>query len=724
MSSPVPLKAAVYLYHKGTQENWLTSRVSNGMLSTAKTKPEASKWVIEKQGLYYTIRLMNTSKYLAAKSVTATGDCTAVLMGTPSGTSHLWNISKSGTGIRIGTVAACRERGVNVKQFLKIANVGGSHLELASKDSDVFYVVLANATTARPVTVRPGGTPTPVGTVGMRMQPVTEIPKIVTIEPYLRPRYYLAPSVIPTGVGKEGSVTMSVSRSFWYTQPTQNTISFLTSPTGAHVSVDRTCSSPILYNGVLTTRGRFYVASVRGAQGYVLKTEKNACGDGRARYLVTHTNGRPGVSKNPPTQKTLQQYLWRFTVGSVTAPPETVPSTSVPTDAPTSPIQTQPSIPIPPPTTLPTFIPDTRRPVDPTLSPTFAPTLPPEEPALPTFGPTFAPTNAPTTIPTFEPIPTLTPTGSPTDSPTFMPTDSPTFMPTDSPTGSPTFMPSESPTSSGGPGGMFPGSININIEDRGKWGNDRVVFPYPVAPDLLLASNPDGSLVLQEPTATAETTVSPSTGEPENPDDIEEGDGDVLIPEFEGDDGGADGEGSADGEGGDGGEGRRGEEVWEDEPFWTMPRIALALIAFIVIAIIAYFVYTSYASSNGSGNKGNGSTTPNATGTNATGTNVTGTNATRTNVTGTNATGTNATGTNATGTSTTATNTGRGGNTNTTRGTNGVLNALNGLAPPANNLGNLGDFGAGDNGTMDTFGDGFNDFANVNDIGPPPPTGR
>jgi hypothetical protein len=253
----------------------------------------------------------------------------------------------------------------------------------------------------------------------------------------------------------------------------------------------------------------------------------------------------------------------------------------------------------------------------------------------------------------------------------------------------------------GGGGGGFPGgSININIEDARKWGNDRVVFPYPVAPDLLLTSNTDGSLALPDITAAAETTVSPSTapdasGDPENQDESggEDAEGDVLFPDF------------ADGDEEDGDEEDDAARAMgmDSEPFWTMPRIALALVAFIVIAIVAYYAYESYAASNGNNGNGNGSKNGAATTTNAG----------RGNGITNGARGT---------TSTTS-----GGNTGNAGRSNSVnigANALNGLAPPANGLGNLGDFGTGDAGNVDAFGDGFNDFANVNDIGPPPPTGR
>ena len=175
-----------------------------------------------------------------------------------------------------------------------------------------------------------------------------------------------------------------------------------------------------------------------------------------------------------------------------------------------------------------------------------------------------------------------------------------------------------------------------------------MVFPYPVAPDLLLASSPDGSLMLEAPTAPAESATAAPSESAAADDGGAEGDEDVIIPAFEDEEEEEEEEG--DGQG-------------DTDEFWTPPRYALAFIAFIVVVLIAYFVYQSYTGA-GNGKNSNGSG-------------------------------------------------------------NAAVALANGtapsLTPPANDLGTLA---PNDFGDVDTFGDGFNDFANVGDIGPPPPTGR
>ena len=111
-------------------------------------------------------------------------------------------------------------------------------------------------------------------------------------------------------------------------------------------------------------------------------------------------------------------------------------------------------IPIPDPTTMPTFVPTT-----PTASPTFTPTLEPSE--IPTFSPTarpsVTPTTKPSTVPTVQPsaVPTVFPTTQPTtNEPTLAPSDVPSFAPTFDPSAEPspspssnvTFVPTASPT--------------------------------------------------------------------------------------------------------------------------------------------------------------------------------------------------------------------------------------------------------------------------------------
>jgi hypothetical protein len=97
----------------------------------------------------------------------------------------------------------------------------------------------------------------------------------------------------------------------------------------------------------------------------------------------------------------------------------TVP-TSLPTNAPTQPINT------PKTTTIPTSLP-TNAPTIPTFLPTNAVTIPPFIPTIQPFIPTSLPTNAPTIPPFIPTIPPFIPTNAPTSIPTRKPP--PTFSP-------------------------------------------------------------------------------------------------------------------------------------------------------------------------------------------------------------------------------------------------------------------------------------------------------
>ena len=610
-SSPIPLKTSLFIYTKGAKQSWLTGTVSNKSIQLSTSKTKALKLVAERAGNYYTLRVYGIKKYLAAGNPSgAAADCTAVFTTNPKGMEHHWNIVTTSTGMRISTVQPCTERGKRVVQFLKVVpSSSGGHLELASKDSDIFFSISANssgpgtAPTPRPVT----GTPAPSGSTGqLKIQSAPQIPKIITIEPYNRPGYFLGPKSMATNEN-DGSLQVAPSRVLWYTDATSTTTSIsmrAVQYNGPSLGVNSTCASPIL-SRISGGSTRFIIGTVSGYNGFIIRTS-TVCNDNKYKYLVIHTNGSPGVSSNAPTSKTIQQHLWRFSIGATQTP--------------------TPDITIAPITRSPTTIPPV------TYRPTTTPTpdtFPPLTPA-----PTFQPTVGPVPIPTIRPVPTLTaiPTYAPTESPTFAPTEIPTFAPTERPT-LPPLSPTPSPTNSPGGGS---GPININI-DAGR--PDRVVFPYPVTPDLLLA-NPDGSL-----NATGGLmTDAPSTTPTALPSETALPDGDLILPQFE------DGESeeNSDDEGDD-------ETVYTG--LWTTPVILISILVLLTVFIGGYYLYNTSQSTSTNTSSGNA-----------------------------------------------------GGSNNAL--TNTLNNSLN--APLNTGTPNLG--GA------DTFGDGFNDFANVENIGPPPPT--
>ena len=564
MSAPVPLKKGLQLYHKGTQVNWLTSkRNSQKQIHVTPSKSDAIRWVVEQVGTHFTIRVMNTKNFLAAGSLKAGGDCTAIITASPTGMSHHWKITRSGVGIKISTVQPCLESGKKVVQYLKVSSAGGPHLELASRDSGTFVAVLPpTAQTPRPVTTKPAVTtpaPAPASTP-LRITNVSQIPKTMAIESYLRPKYFVAPNVLPSQ-GREGSLHISSSRSSWFTLPSPYGISVHSgSIKGPFISVAADCSRPILDIGALDARSRFQIGTVSGYDGFVLRTSAGACADGKTRFLVTHSNGAIGVGTAGPTSKNIHQYLWRFSVGAIMPTPNvTLPSTPYPNNPMPTPNITLPSTPYPnnPMPTPNISSPETPSPPYP-LDPTPTP-----DPNV--FGPSPTPF-------------TLTPT----------------------PTGKPDI------------------NINIGVDPNSN------LFPYPVAPDLLIGVNPDGE-VTATPTPGPDATTEPATATED--EEVEVG-WDAEEEETE--------EGA-------------------DEGFWTLPRIGMALVAFILVSIAGYYIYKNMS---GSGNKNTLNNKP------------------------------------------------TGGNNNVTP-MNTSTNA---------NLGNLGG--------NDAFGDGFDEFANVGNIGPPPPTTR
>ena len=610
-SSPIPLKTSLFIYTKGAKQSWLTGTVSNKSIQLSTSKTKALKLVAERAGNYYTLRVYGIKKYLAAGNPGGTAaDCTAVFTTNPKGMQHYWNVVTTSTGMRISTVQPCTERGKKVVQFLKVVpSSSGGHLELASKDSDIFFSISANssgpgtAPTPRPVT----GTPARSESTGqLKIQSAPQIPKIITIEPYNRPGYFLGPKSMATN-DTDGSLQAATSRVLWYTDATSTSTSIsmrVVQFNGPSLGVSPTCASPIL-SRISSGSTRFIIGTVSGYNGFIIRTS-TVCNDNKYRYLVLHTNGTPGVSPNAPTSKTIQQHLWRFSIGATLTP---TPDITI------APIQT-PSI---PPTTF-----------QPTTTPT-PDTFPPLTPA-PTFQPTFGPTIIPTMMPTYSP--TEVPTIAPTESPTFAPTESPTFAPTESPTFAPTESPtlpplSSTPSPTNPPGGGS-GPININI-DAGR--PDRVVFPYPVTPDLLLA-NPDGSL-----NATGGLmTDAPSTTPTALPSETALPDGDLILPQFE------------DGESEENSDDEEDDTVYTG--LWTTPVLLISILVLLTVFIGGYYLYNKSQS-------------------------------TSTNTSSVNAGGSN----------------------------NALTNTLNNsLNAPLNT------------GTPDTFGDGFNDFANVENIGPPPPT--
>ena len=585
-ATPVPLKKGLQLYNKATRVNWLTSQVNSlKQMHVSPSKEDAVKWVVERAGSHFTIRIMNTKKFLAAGSPKATADCTAIL----SSKAYLWNITRTSNGIKIATTQPCLENGRKVVQFLKVSSVGGAHLELASKDGGTFVAVVppngqhpTGAPPTRPI--HPTTTPAPHHPVSdkLRITKATQVPKVVIIEPYLQPRSYVGPKTLPAQ-GREGSLQVSPTQAIWFTLPSQFGVSIHSgSIHGPHIAVTTDCSRPILEMGALTPRSRFQVGTIAGYDGFILRTSTGACRDNKARFLVRHSNGAIGVGTAGPTSKTINQYLWRFIVGTVTPTPSPGPPTTSPfplTSPPptTSPFPMTPSP--PPPTTSPFPYPLTPSPPSPTTSP-----FPIKKPTRPHHKNPFPDSLTPSP-PTTTPFPD--PTNSAQDSSSDM-------------------------------------NINLNIDSD----NPQVMFPYPVAPDLLLDVSTPQSTVASETTTTPAPTDAPT---------------DPAIDDYVADDEIID----------------DGEDDGEDPPeqFWTTARIGMALVAFILAGIAGYYIYKNM----------NGSTN------------------------------------------------------NSTNNTNNTFKNNTSNTPPGNvntstnaNLGNLGG--------NDSFGDGFDDFANVRNMGPPPPT--
>eukprot|EP00980_Cylindrotheca_fusiformis_P002576 scaffold609_cov130-Cylindrotheca_fusiformis.AAC.12 len=130
--------------------------------------------------------------------------------------------------------------------------------------------------------------------------------------------------------------------------------------------------------------------------------------------------------------------------GDITPAPSRVP-TNLPSASPTIQLSQLPSE-VPPTTSRPTFLLNTKSTPPPTPGPTPSPTAPPNPDPTPppTKLPTLEPSPPPTTNPT--PPPTRRPTPSPTAPPNPDPTPPPTQQPTKSPTPPPTPEPTPSPT--------------------------------------------------------------------------------------------------------------------------------------------------------------------------------------------------------------------------------------------------------------------------------------
>jgi hypothetical protein len=625
-------KKVMHIFQKGTQVKWLTSkRDGTKQIRVSSAKGDAAKWVVEQVGQYFTIRILNTKNFLAAGSLTSNGDCTAVFTSKPIGKSHHWRITSTNAGLKIRTVQPCIERGKKVVQFLKVA--GGSRLELASRDSGTFGTLLIGRAAAkpRPTPTKPTTTspaPTPA-TPRLPIKKASRIPKVMAIEPYTKPRYFVSPRVF-SSQGYDGTLQLSPTRAMWYTLIDRNSISIRAQNIkGPQISVAQDCRGLVLDKKAPSNMNRFQIGSISGYDGFVINTS-GACTDGKTRYLVTHSNGAIGLGTVGPTTKNVTQYLWRFIVGTI--PPPT------PTPTPS---------PIPEPTF--TFTP----------SPSPFPDNDDDDSGYDNDDPWIDDAGTQSPFPDndddddyeYDPAPSPTPSPFP-DDPWIDDAGTQSPFPDDNdddddnddnddddsgyeddydPTPSPfpdvvnAFTPTQNPFPDPYTISPYPNKdININIDMNP--GNPQAVFPYPVVPDLLLGVNPDMSL--ESPVPSTETPEETSTTEPDM-----EGEEEIEFPEEE-----------------------EEEDEFEvlDDTFWTPTRIGIALVTFILVGIAGYYIYK---------------------------------------------------------------NINQGGTNN-----NGVSNVANNNinAPPVNTSSNNANLGT--LGTNSGFGDGFDEFANVGNLGPPPTT--
>ena len=346
MTSPVTLNTPVLIYQKGATINWLTDNMSKSAVQLTTSKNQANVWVIQRVGMHYTIKVNERNQYLAYGSPRSGVDCSVKLTSNTRGKDVLWDIVQSSTGVKIKTIEPCYEKGKKTIQYLKVS--GGSRLELSSRDSDYFFIVLANpgktAGGPKPRPPVPGPTtPAPVESVPIKIYTASQIHKITTVEPVMKPHYYLTPRMykLPHTSNVDGILTVTPTRTLWYTRPSGKRVSFHTTELGPHMAINPSCTGLVMNSGAISPRAQFSVGFVTGAPGNIIRIEGDTCANNKPRYLILEGGEKVGLTSRHPTKQTLNMYLWRFlgTTPPVTTPPPPIPD---PVTTPAPPLVTTP----------------------------------------------------------------------------------------------------------------------------------------------------------------------------------------------------------------------------------------------------------------------------------------------------------------------------------------------------------------------------------------------
>lgn len=201
---------------------------------------------------------------------------------------------------------------------------------------------------------RPNLTPTPTPTVTVRpitrppvpprpeyidLTPDSNVPNRVTMETMMSPGFFLSVRTPPDGAvpGSVGLVPDIGTNAVWAVQRSGDGYIMGVSlgkdaPPGVLAAGPGTdCGSAVLWNQVSGIRSQFVISRTpENLGGVVISTVAQkgmgGCKDNRIRFLVAQANGSIRMVVEPPTLKTLDEYVW-----VLRAPPATPTDTPTPT---------------------------------------------------------------------------------------------------------------------------------------------------------------------------------------------------------------------------------------------------------------------------------------------------------------------------------------------------------------------------------------------------------
>ena len=178
-----------------------------------------------------------------------------------------------------------------------------------------------------------------VKTADVELSPVSSLPSRVAIESVAFPGKFVIVSSKPAGA-QAGHVATSPAAKPWLVADAGSTFGFGESANGPWLSIGPapTCSTAV----AMPQRAQsntFAVMKLRTGGSVIRSATTAACGDMKHRYMVFDSAGRVRFSKNPPTTKTVRQYLVQLRTSAAAAG---VSSTPFPASMTTTPVTTLP----------------------------------------------------------------------------------------------------------------------------------------------------------------------------------------------------------------------------------------------------------------------------------------------------------------------------------------------------------------------------------------------